>query len=98
MVGFVEVSETSGSKYGMGSGVPIADTRPVVSNLAVDPLARRFGIGTALMDACEDLVKTWQFDEIILQVVKRSARALTSPSVERGRIVVETVQAFWERR
>lgn len=68
MVGFVEVSETSGSKYGMGSGVPIADTRPVVSNLAVDPLARRFGIGTALMDACEDLVKAWCFEEIILQV------------------------------
>lgn len=68
MVGFVEVSETSGSKYGMGSGVPVADTRPVVSNLAVDPLARRFGIGTALMDACEDLVKTWRFEEIILQV------------------------------
>lgn len=68
MVGFIEVSETSGSKYGMGSGVPLADTRPVVSNLAVDPRARRFGIGTALMDACEDLVKTWNFDEIILQV------------------------------
>lgn len=76
MIGFVEVSETSGSKYGMGSGVPIADTRPVVSNLAVDPLARRFGIGTALMDACEDLVKTWQFEEIILQVlVERGSHA-----------------------
>lgn len=68
MVGFVEVSETSGSKYGMGSGVPIADTRPVVSNLAVDTQARRSGIGTALMEACEDLVKTWKFEEIILQV------------------------------
>ena len=68
MVGFIEVSETSGSKYGMGSGVPLADTRPVVSNLAVDTRARRFGVGTALMDACEDMVKTWSFDEIVLQV------------------------------
>lgn len=68
MVGFVEVSETSGSKYGMGNGVPVADTRPVVSNLAVDPRARRSGIGSALMEACEDLVKTWHFEEIILQV------------------------------
>lgn len=76
MVGFIEVSETSGSKYGMGSGVPLADTRPVVSNLAVDPRARRFGIGTALMDACEDLVKTWNFDEIILQVSYSSGTLL----------------------
>lgn len=68
MVGFVEVSETSGSKYGMGSGIPLADTRPVVSNLAVDPRVRRCGVGSALMEACEDLVKTWNFDEIILQV------------------------------
>lgn len=68
MVGFVEVSETAGLKYGMGSGVSLSDTRPVVSNLAVDPRVRRFGIGTALMDACEDIVKNWNFDEIILQV------------------------------
>lgn len=67
MVGFIEVSETAGSKYGMGSDVPLADTRPVVSNLAVDPIARRSGIGTALMDACEDMVNTWDFEEIILQ-------------------------------
>lgn len=80
-MGFVEVSETSGSKYGMGSGVPIADTRPVVSNLAVDTQARRSGIGTALMEACEDLVKTWKFEEIILQVhascVCKGGRAAT---------------------
>ncbi|CAN0107793.1 unnamed protein product [Scytosiphon promiscuus] len=76
MVGFVEVSETSGSKYGMGSGVPVADTRPVVSNLAVDPRERRSGVGSALMEACEDLVKTWHFEEIILQVEEDNETAL----------------------
>ena len=68
MVGFIEVSQSSGWKYGMGGGVPLADTRPVVSNLAVDPRVRRCGIGSALMDACEDVVKKWCFDEMILQV------------------------------
>lgn len=68
MVGFIEVSAVTGSKYGMGTGVPLAETRPVVSNLAVDHRARRCGIGTALMDACEDIIKTWSFEEIILQV------------------------------
>lgn len=68
MVGFIEVSAVSGSKYGMGSGVPLANTRPVVSNLAVDPNSRRCGIGTALMEACQDMIKTWNFEEIILQV------------------------------
>ncbi|CAM9177010.1 unnamed protein product [Pylaiella littoralis] len=76
MVGFVEVSETSGTKYGMGSGVPVADTRPVVSNLAVDPQERRSGVGTALMEACEDLVKTWNLEEIILQVEEDNEAAL----------------------
>lgn len=68
MVGFVELSESTGWKYGMGGGIPLSDTRPVVSNLAVDPRARRCGIGSALMDACEDTAKKWGFDEVILQV------------------------------
>ncbi|CAM9892743.1 unnamed protein product [Ectocarpus sp. 8 AP-2014] len=76
MVGFVEVSETSGSKYGMGAGIALADTRPVVSNLAVDPRVRRCGVGSALMEACEDLVNTWNFDEIILQVEEDNEAAL----------------------
>lgn len=68
MVGFIEVSAVPGSKHGMGIGVPLAEARPVVSNLAVDPEARRCGIGTALMSACEDMIKTWNFEDIILQV------------------------------
>lgn len=67
-MGFVEVSAESGSKYGMGAGVPLADRRPMVLNLAVDPKARRCGIGSALMDACEDMVRVWNYDEVVLQV------------------------------
>lgn len=64
----MEVSSFTGAKYGMGIGVPLAEKRPLVTNLAVDPRARRCGIGSALMDACEDIVKTWNLDEVILQV------------------------------
>ncbi|CAM9860052.1 unnamed protein product [Choristocarpus tenellus] len=74
MVGFIEISALPGTKYGMGFGVPPADVRPVVSNLAVDPRTRRYGIGTALMDACEDMVNTWGYNEMILQVREREAR------------------------
>ena len=45
IVGFIEVSTQPGTKYGMGDNVPEADVRPVISNLAVAPRVRRYGIG-----------------------------------------------------
>lgn len=88
MVGFIEVSAVSGSKYGMGSGVPLANTRPVISNLAVDPGSRRCGIGTALMDACQDMIKTWNFEEIILQVHAKNGRLVGASWLSRLSVFV----------
>jgi ribosomal protein S18 acetylase RimI-like enzyme len=67
-VGFIECSTQEGTKYGMGESVPEADVRPVISNLAVDARYRRYGIGSSLLRACEDAVKEWDYDEIVLQV------------------------------
>jgi GNAT superfamily N-acetyltransferase len=68
VIGFIECSTQEGTKYGMGESVPEADVRPVISNLAVDARYRRYGIGSSLLRACEDAVKEWGYDEIVLQV------------------------------
>jgi ribosomal protein S18 acetylase RimI-like enzyme len=68
VIGFIECSTQEGTKYGMGATVPEADVRPVISNLAVDARYRRYGIGSSLLRACEDAVKEWGYDEIVLQV------------------------------
>eukprot|EP00953_Heterococcus_sp_UTEX-ZZ885_P003444 2382-Heterococcus_DN1.PRE.5 len=64
----VDTNTQEGTKYGMGESVPELDVRPVISNLAVDARYRRYGIGSSLLRACEDAVKEWGYDEIVLQV------------------------------
>ncbi|CAM9114938.1 unnamed protein product [Phaeothamnion confervicola] len=68
MVGFVEVSALDGLRYGMGPGVPERERRPVVANLAVSPRVRRCGIGSSLMEACEEAARSWGHTELTLQV------------------------------
>lgn len=68
MQGFCEVGITQSLKYGMGAGIPVRDERPYLANLSVRPGARRQGIGRALVQACEEMVQKWGYDELILQV------------------------------
>jgi ribosomal protein S18 acetylase RimI-like enzyme len=56
---------------------PHRPLRPVLSNLAVDKDARQYGIGSKLLDACEQHVrKRWKLNEIILEVEDYNAAAL----------------------
>jgi len=75
IVGFVEISVQAGYKYGMGDGVVLNDFRPVLTNLAVDLDCRRQGIGQALEQQCQDAVREWGYDEIVLQVEEDNAGA-----------------------
>ena len=51
--------------------------RPVLTNLAVRKDARKYGIGSKLLDACEQHVrKSWKLNEIILEVEDYNGRAL----------------------
>jgi ribosomal protein S18 acetylase RimI-like enzyme len=51
--------------------------RPVLTNLAVVKEARQYGVGSKLLDACEQHVrKRWKLHEIILEVEDYNAPAL----------------------
>ncbi|CAM9153596.1 unnamed protein product [Chrysoparadoxa australica] len=75
MVGFIEVSCATGNKYGFGKGVAEADVRPIMSNLAVDSSFRRCGLGSCLVEAVEEAVRGWGFNELILQVEEDNVEA-----------------------
>eukprot|EP00611_Tribonema_gayanum_P029795 TRINITY_DN807_c0_g1_i2.p2 TRINITY_DN807_c0_g1~~TRINITY_DN807_c0_g1_i2.p2 ORF type:complete len:141 (-),score=36.08 TRINITY_DN807_c0_g1_i2:214-636(-) len=59
----------------MGDNIPEADVRPVISNLAVSPRMRRFGIGSSLLKACQEEVLSWGYQELVLQVEEDNAGA-----------------------
>ena len=67
LVGFVEVSLVTTLRY-LGEGIPPADRRPLLANLAVEKAARGRGIGGALLAACEREAILWGCPELILQV------------------------------
>mmetsp|Transcript_9557 Transcript_9557/g.22561 ORF Transcript_9557/g.22561 Transcript_9557/m.22561 type:complete len:431 (-) Transcript_9557:88-1380(-) len=51
--------------------------RPVLTNLAVSKGARQYGIGSKLLDACEQHVrKDWKMNEIVLEVEDYNTRGL----------------------
>lgn len=76
IVGFVELRVRSDLKYGLGPDVAPRDERPYLANLAVLPSARRRGIGRALVEAGEALVRdAWGYEELILQVEDTNAGA-----------------------
>mmetsp|Transcript_9416 Transcript_9416/g.26443 ORF Transcript_9416/g.26443 Transcript_9416/m.26443 type:complete len:322 (+) Transcript_9416:111-1076(+) len=79
VLGFVEVTEKrfrlgeqyeSTGSFSEGDDQRLRDVRPFLSNLSVREDARKSGVGSALVDACEDAIQQWprQYSEIVLQV------------------------------
>ena len=80
VLGFCEVSERPYSlgeteDAGKGRGSTL---RPILTNLSVKDDTRKSGIGSKLVDACEDAVLEWEggHDEIILEVEDDNQKAL----------------------
>jgi len=68
IVGFVEVTSKA---FALGQGADFTDTgkvkqRPVLSNLCVKRDLRGSGVGSSLLEACENAVTTWKpsYDEV----------------------------------
>jgi len=61
----------------LGGGINDIPMRPVLTNLAVLRGARRYGIGSKLVDACEMHVrKRWNMNEIVLEVEDYNTKGL----------------------
>jgi GNAT superfamily N-acetyltransferase len=81
LIGFCEITQRP---YGLGKGqgalydnAPALPLRPILTNLAVKRDVRKYGIGSKLLDQCEQHVaKGWKLDEIILEVEDYNTRAL----------------------
>ena len=75
LIGFVEVTQRS---YGLGTSIDSPSLlasfngpqlRPILTNLAVRKDCRQYGLGSKLLETCEQHVAdTWKKDEIILEV------------------------------
>eukprot|EP00551_Chaetoceros_affinis_P010553 CAMPEP_0203667956 /NCGR_PEP_ID=MMETSP0090-20130426/4681_1 /ASSEMBLY_ACC=CAM_ASM_001088 /TAXON_ID=426623 /ORGANISM="Chaetoceros affinis, Strain CCMP159" /LENGTH=465 /DNA_ID=CAMNT_0050532255 /DNA_START=117 /DNA_END=1514 /DNA_ORIENTATION=+ len=79
------VSKSSSSEEDSSSPINKRTLRPVLTNLSVKQEARRSGVGSALVDACEDIVMTsWSttYDEMVLEVEEEN----------------ELAQKFYEKR
>jgi ribosomal protein S18 acetylase RimI-like enzyme len=76
LIGFVEITQRA---YGLGDTVSSDDSdmlRPVLTNLAVRHDARKSGIGSKLLDVCEQhIVKNWNMNECVLEVEDYNTRA-----------------------
>ena len=72
-----ESSVVLGKKGGLGSKGNTV--RPFLSNLSVRKDARRSGVGSALVSACEEVVMTWEggHQDIVLEVEEENAKAMT---------------------
>lgn len=73
VIGFCEISARVFSlpEFCYENNVPTKAYRPVLTNLAVKKSARRSGVGTALVNTCENAVMNlWNpsYDDIVLQV------------------------------
>ena len=75
IIGYCEVSER---KFGLGKGYNDTNARPYLSNLSVIESARQSGIGSRLVDACEEAVLDWdaKHTEIALQVEEDNKSAI----------------------
>lgn len=82
IIGFVEITQ---KPYGLGQGKgravyddePLPPLRPILTNLAVKKSVRKYGVGSKLLDACEEHVQnTWEMGEIVLEVEDFNTGAL----------------------
>jgi len=82
IIGFSEVAE---KKFGLGGNFetnkrskPGEKPRPYLSNLSVVEYARQSGVGSKLLDACEEAVRDWNagHKEIVLQVEEDNPNAI----------------------
>lgn len=81
LIGFCEITQRP---YGLGRAEgemyddePAPPLRPILTNLAVKHHVRKYGIGSKLLDECEQHVITgWNLDEIVLEVEDYNSRAL----------------------
>jgi ribosomal protein S18 acetylase RimI-like enzyme len=87
ILGFVEITQ---KPYGLGLGSEeeeeddggggkggVTPIRPVLTNLAVAERARKYGIGSKLVDRCEDHVRNvWKLNEMVLEVEDYNEAAL----------------------
>jgi len=76
LVGFAELTISRTMKY-LGGGIPDADARPVLANLAVSEDFRRRGVGSVLVRACEAEAWGQGYREVVLQVEEDNERART---------------------
>ena len=81
LVGFVEITQRS---YGLGNSVEGTSLfssefqkRPVLTNLAVLKESRKYGIGSKLLDRCEEhVLQEWNMKEVILEVEDYNGKGL----------------------
>lgn len=75
VIGFVEVTE---KHFGLGQATSKKQLRPVLTNLAVHPSFRKAGVGSKLLQACEDVVsQDWnRHEEVVLEVEDDNPKAL----------------------
>eukprot|EP00536_Pseudo-nitzschia_multiseries_P014974 jgi/Psemu1/291753/fgenesh1_pg.796_\ len=90
LLGFVEITQRP---YGLGQAVESSSSdtasvlegfsfnerpmRPVLTNLAVLKAARQYGIGSKLVEACEEHVRNgWNMNEIVLEVEDYNTKGL----------------------
>jgi ribosomal protein S18 acetylase RimI-like enzyme len=74
ILGFTEITQRP---YGLGGVDDATPNRAVLTNLAVSPIARKSGIGSKLLKACEDhVVRKWDMKEIVLEVEDYNGNAL----------------------
>jgi len=82
IVGFVELCRTAVGRRG-------GNSKAYISNLAVRRAHRRRGVGRMLVEACEDVVTTWGYRDILLAVDEDNLAA------RRLYQVSEWLMAFW---
>ncbi|NES99335.1 MAG: GNAT family N-acetyltransferase [Sphaerospermopsis sp. SIO1G2] len=57
------------------SWVNIRKCFPYLSNLAVHPMYRRYGLGSSLLIRCEQVCKDWDFEDLYLHVLDNNHQA-----------------------
>mmetsp|Transcript_27300 Transcript_27300/g.65425 ORF Transcript_27300/g.65425 Transcript_27300/m.65425 type:complete len:505 (+) Transcript_27300:114-1628(+) len=72
-----EKNNNNSKKKKKTKGATVMNIRPVLTNLAVAKRARKYGIGSKLVDQCEECVRNvWKMNELVLEVEDYNEAAL----------------------